>query len=234
MRKINIVVMCLLTLLLIFALTACDSQTAKEDVVNEPQEEQKVVVAADEEETPVVDVAEEKETTALQQNESAVEDAVEHLEEEYPLVPAMTKDTQPAETEKVSPPVSDNSEEPAAPQQSVHQHSYNTSVTPATCTTKGYTTYTCACGHSYTANYNGGNGHSYKEVYENVPVYETVCITRCGYCHAALKDVGGVSHIEQEALAGNGGSSYQSYEQVLVGYQNEVVGYKCSFCGAER
>lgn len=122
---------------------------------------------------------------------------------------------------------------PSTPSTPVHQHSYSEIVTPATCTTKGYTTYTCACGHSYTANYNGGNGHSYKEVYENVPVYETVCITRCGYCHADI--TGNVdAHVKEETLAGNGGRSYQSYEQVLVGYQNEVVGYKCSVCGADR
>ena len=31
-----------------------------------------------------------------------------------------------------------------------HKHSYETNVTPATCTTAGYTTHTCACGDSYT------------------------------------------------------------------------------------
>ncbi len=32
---------------------------------------------------------------------------------------------------------------------STHTHSYEKDVTPPTCTEKGYTTYTCACGHSY-------------------------------------------------------------------------------------
>ena len=32
----------------------------------------------------------------------------------------------------------------------VHTHAYKDTVTPATCTTGGYTTHTCDCGHSYT------------------------------------------------------------------------------------
>lgn len=140
-------------------------------------------------------------------------------EQDIPVTEAV-EEKKPAETESV----------PIV----VHQHSYTASIVPGTCTSKGYTTYTCACGHSYTSDYTGGGGHSYKEVYENVPVYETVVVTRCGHCHAALDDVGGVAHIEQEALAGNGSRSYQSAEQVLVGYENQLVGYACSVCGAER
>lgn len=34
-----------------------------------------------------------------------------------------------------------------------HKHSYTKKVAPATCTEKGYNTFTCPCGHSYTADY---------------------------------------------------------------------------------
>ena len=34
-----------------------------------------------------------------------------------------------------------------------HQHSYVSVVTAPTCITKGYTTYTCGCGETYTDNY---------------------------------------------------------------------------------
>ena len=37
----------------------------------------------------------------------------------------------------------------------IHAHQYTSVVTAPSCTTKGYTTYTCACGHSYKDNYVG-------------------------------------------------------------------------------
>ncbi len=42
-----------------------------------------------------------------------------------------------------------------------HVHSYTAKVTEATCTEKGYTTYTCACGEHYKADYVDALGHSY-------------------------------------------------------------------------
>lgn len=120
------------------------------------------------------------------------------------------------------------------PSTPTHQHNYVSSVVAGTCTTKGYTTFTCSCGDSYKANYTGGNGHSWAPVYEEVAIYETVCITRCGHCHANLNDVGGEAHIKEEALAGNGARSYESYEQVQVGTETEIVGYACSACGTDK
>ena len=46
-----------------------------------------------------------------------------------------------------------------------HTHSYDTVVvTEPTCTAQGYTTYTCACGDSYVADYTDKLQHSYKGV----------------------------------------------------------------------
>ncbi len=42
-----------------------------------------------------------------------------------------------------------------------HIHSYSEAVTAPTCTAQGYTTYTCACGDSYTGNTVAATGHSY-------------------------------------------------------------------------
>ena len=48
-------------------------------------------------------------------------------------------------------------------QASPGEHSYTAQVTAPTCTTQGYTTYTCtACGHSYTGNTAAPKGHSYQ------------------------------------------------------------------------
>lgn len=42
-----------------------------------------------------------------------------------------------------------------------HKHSYNSKVVAPTCTEKGYTLYTCACGHSYKDAYKDALGHKY-------------------------------------------------------------------------
>ena len=42
-----------------------------------------------------------------------------------------------------------------------HEHNYETVVTPPTCTAKGYTTHTCACGDSYMDTYVNALGHSW-------------------------------------------------------------------------
>lgn len=45
----------------------------------------------------------------------------------------------------------------------VHTHKYDKKETAPTCTDKGYTTYTCSCGHSYVDNYVDALGHDYKD-----------------------------------------------------------------------
>ena len=52
--------------------------------------------------------------------------------------------------------------EPTAP----HKHSYVKNVTAPSCTTDGYTTYTCACGDSYTDDKTKAMGHSFGNWYE--------------------------------------------------------------------
>ncbi len=44
-----------------------------------------------------------------------------------------------------------------------HEHSYSADVTVPTCTTAGYTTYTCGCGESYTDNHVAATGHTYTD-----------------------------------------------------------------------
>ena len=54
---------------------------------------------------------------------------------------------------------------------SIHTHSYSAVVTPPTCSTQGYTTYTCSCGYSFTdayipatAAHTDGNGDQHCDV----------------------------------------------------------------------
>lgn len=45
-----------------------------------------------------------------------------------------------------------------------HEHTYTSAVTAPTCTEAGYTTYSCACGDSYTADTVPAVGHTYESV----------------------------------------------------------------------
>ena len=67
-----------------------------------------------------------------------------------------------------------------------HTHSYKDVVTAPTCTTKGYTTHTCACGDSYVDTYVDALGHAWdngkvtKEPTETETGVKTFTCTRCG------------------------------------------------------
>ena len=54
----------------------------------------------------------------------------------------------------------------------VHDHSYSAVVTDPTCTEGGYTTYTCACGDSYVADYTDATGHDHQLVGYTQPTIE--------------------------------------------------------------
>ena len=67
-----------------------------------------------------------------------------------------------------------------------HEHSYTAVVTAPTCTEKGYTTHTCACGDSYVDTYTNALGHAWdngkvtKEPTETETGVKTFTCTRCG------------------------------------------------------
>ena len=67
-----------------------------------------------------------------------------------------------------------------------HTHSYKDIVTAPTCTAKGYTTHTCACGDSYVDTYTDALGHAWdngkvtKEPTETETGVKTFACTRCG------------------------------------------------------
>ena len=67
-----------------------------------------------------------------------------------------------------------------------HTHNYKDVVTAPTCTAKGYTTHTCACGDSYVDTYVDALGHAWdngkvtKEPTETETGVKTFTCTRCG------------------------------------------------------
>ena len=116
-------------------------------------------------------------------------------------------------------------------------HSYKDQVIAPTASAQGYTLHTCTrCGYSYKNNYTdklSTHTHTWEPIYEEVPVYETVCRTICSTCGA---DVTGnaVAHGEAHMLNGENGGNYQRYDQVQVGTASQIIGYRCSGCGAEK
>ena len=68
----------------------------------------------------------------------------------------------------------------------VHQHSYTSVISEPTCTKRGYTTHTCACGDSYVDTYTDALGHAWDEGKVTKPATEaedgvkTFTCTRCG------------------------------------------------------
>ncbi|MBR3894045.1 MAG: hypothetical protein IKJ35_02745, partial [Clostridia bacterium] len=60
-----------------------------------------------------------------------------------------------------------------------HTHSYTSAVTAPTCTEKGYTTHTCACGESYVDTYVDEIGHNYATLTANNDGTHTATCANC-------------------------------------------------------
>ena len=71
-------------------------------------------------------------------------------------------DSQGASTATTAP-VDPDQESSKDDSENTHEHSYTKTVTNPTCTEGGYTTYTCECSHSYTAEEVNATGHQYVE-----------------------------------------------------------------------
>lgn len=96
-------------------------------------------------------------------------------------------------------------------------HSYSSKVTPATCTTGGYTTHTCTrCGHSYTDAQTEPNGHNFVEDWQTITAptctnrgsEKRTCLT-CG--HTETREVAALGHKWGPPDYDDGYSSGQSH-----------------------
>jgi hypothetical protein len=82
------------------------------------------------------------------------------------------------------------------------EHSYQSVVTSPTCTEKGYTTHTCACGHSYVDAEKNALGHNYAAWYE---IVAPTCTTEGTQQH----DCSRCDHYETQAISAKG-HNYQT------------------------
>lgn len=90
------------------------------------------------------------------------------------------------------------------PPDDTHEHAYTETVTKATCTEDGFTTYTCACGDSYTGEIVNATGHSWSDwVTVHEPTEEAT-----GTAESVCTGCGAVKHMVLDKLIPNHTHSY--------------------------
>ena len=99
-------------------------------------------------------------------------------------------------------------------------HDHNAVVTAPTCTTKGYTTYTCHCGDTYTANETAANGHT-----EVIDQAVSATCTTSGLTQGKHCSVCGETLVKQSVIPATGHSFSTAWEQ------NDTHHWHKSTCG---
>ena len=125
-----------------------------------------------------------------------------------------------------------------------HEHSYKAVVTAPTCTAKGYTTHTCACGDSYVDTYVDALGHAWDEGKVTKPATEaedgvkTFTCTRCGETKTeVIPATGSVDVTEMftdvSHSCADDGIQYCVTHQLMSGIGNDLFGPKLTTTRAQ-
>ena len=125
-----------------------------------------------------------------------------------------------------------------------HEHSYKAVVTAPTCTAKGYTTHTCACGDSYVDTYVDALGHAWdngkvtKEPTETETGVKTFTCTRCGETKTeVIPATGSVDVTEMFTDVSHSwaddGIQYCVTHQLMSGIGNDLFGPKLTTTRAQ-
>lgn len=131
-----------------------------------------------------------------------------------------------------------------------HTCSYSSVVTASTCTTQGYTTYTCECGDTYKADYVNKNGHKYESEITTPATHLTKGVKtytcHCGYSYTeSIPKL--TAHTYKEVVTNptctdkgyttytcECGDSYVDNYVDTVNHKDENKDYKCDYgCGNE-
>ncbi len=145
----------------------------------------------------------------------------------YPVqqtVPAM-EESEPAEQHQET--------ETVEEQLPSHTHAYSANTISPTCTTAGYTQYTCACGDSYITDEVAALGHDW-QTYSEKMLTGQQAHEICGDCGADLT-ANGISgaaiaqHAKLHVMADEGATG-RTYTTMIDTY-SEVITCKCSRCG---
>ena len=125
-----------------------------------------------------------------------------------------------------------------------HEHNYNAVVTAPTCTEKGYTTHTCACGDSYVDTYVDALGHAWdngkvtKEPTETETGVKTFTCTRCGETKTETIPATGVMDVTKMFTDvshswADDGIQYCVTHQLMSGIGNDLFGPKLTTTRAQ-
>ena len=125
-----------------------------------------------------------------------------------------------------------------------HEHSYKAVVTAPTCTAKGYTTHTCACGDSYVDTYEDALGHAWDEGKVTKPATEAedgvkaFTCTRCGETKTeVIPATGSVDVTEMFTDVSHSwaddGIQYCVTHQLMSGIGNDLFGPKLTTTRAQ-
>ena len=125
-----------------------------------------------------------------------------------------------------------------------HEHSYKAVVTAPTCTAKGYTTHTCACGDSYVDTYVDALGHAWdngkvtKPATETEDGVKTFTCTRCGETKTeVIPATGSVDVTEMFTDVSHSwaddGIQYCVTHQLMSGIGNDLFGPKLTTTRAQ-
>ena len=125
-----------------------------------------------------------------------------------------------------------------------HTHSYKDVVTAPTCTAKGYTTHTCACGDSYVDTYVDALGHAWdngkvtKEPTETETGVKTFTCTRCGETKTETIPATGVMDVTKMFTDvshswADDGIRYCVTHQLMSGIGNDLFGPKLTTTRAQ-
>ena len=125
-----------------------------------------------------------------------------------------------------------------------HMHDYAVTVTAPTCTAKGYTTHTCACGDSYVDTYVDALGHAWdngkvtKEPTETESGVKTFTCTRCGETKTeTIPATGSVDVTEMFTDVSHSwaddGIQYCVTHQLMSGIGNDLFGPKLTTTRAQ-
>ena len=125
-----------------------------------------------------------------------------------------------------------------------HTHNYKATVTGPTCTAKGYTTHTCACGDSYVDTYVDALGHAWdngkvtKPATETEDGVKTFTCTRCGETKTETIPATGVMDVTKMFTDvshswADDGIQYCVTHQLMSGIGNNLFGPKLTTTRAQ-
>ena len=116
-------------------------------------------------------------------------------------------------------------------EENITSHSYGSVVTDPTCTEKGYTTYTCNCGHSYKADYVEVNPNNHIHKTEHVQ-QDATCLdkgyTAGTYCEDCDKWISG--HEEIPAIGHKNKEHHEKVDATCVA-TGTIEYWSCPDCG---